>query len=410
MTGFVLMAVLTLLALGLLTRPWWSKTQAQRLERRGSNIAAYRSRLAELDNEVVSGLLEAEAATALKDELGARLLADAEDPALAATVQASGRKLLPLMLVVLVPLLAVLAYFTGDSWRTQQTIDEVVAHPESAERLTIEAMVQRLERRLVKSPEDAEGWAMLGRSYFAMARYASAADAYHKANALNGGSVAEMLVGEGESLALAGDHNLQGGPAALFEQALKLDADQGKALWYGGLAAAQAKNFKLALERWLHLQQQELPPQFAEALEARLQELSQLSGLPIPQKTVAKTTAGVQLRIRLSVAAALKDQLPPGATLLVFAKAVEGPPMPLAAQKFTDFKLPMDVVLDDSMAMMPQLRLSQFSSWILTARISRSGDVKAQAGDLQGQLKVDQTMASNPVDLIITEQIKADPQ
>lgn len=410
MMGYVLMAALALLALGLLTRPWWSRTSDQRLERKGSNVAAYRSRLAELENEAASGLLQAEDAAALKDELGARLLSDAENSTAAVSAKSAGRKSLPIALIVLVPFLAILAYFMGDSWRTQQTIDEVVAHPESAQRLTIEKIVQGLERRLAKSPDDADGWAMLGRSYIATERYASAADAYHKANALNGGTVADMLVGEGESLAMAGDHNLQNGPAALFEQALKLDADHGKALWYGGLAAAQANNFKLAFERWLHLRQMELPPEFADVLETRLQELSQLSGLPVPAKTVAKATVGLQLKIRLSLSPALKNQLPPGATLLVFAKAAEGPPMPLAVQKFTEFKLPMEVVLDDSMAMMPQLRLSQFPRWILTARISHGADVKAQAGDLQGQLTLDQMKAVKPVDLVISQRIAPDPQ
>lgn len=406
---YVLMAGLALLAMALLMRPWWGCSQAKLLQRRGANIAAYRTRLAELDNEVASGLLEARDAQSLKDELGARLLSDAEQPTPMPTAAPATTVLGPLLMAALLPALALTAYFSADSWRTQQTIDEVAAHPESAERLTIEAMVKRLERRLAKSPDDAEGWAMLGRSYFTLARYASAAEAYHKANALNGSTVAQMLVGEGESLAMASDRRLQGGPDVLFEQALKLDADQGKALWYGGLAAAQSKNFKLALERWLKLRQQELPPEFADVLEARLQELSQLSGLPIPQKNAAKA-AGMQIKIRLSVAASLQDQLPAGATLLVFAKAAEGPPMPLAVQKFIDYKLPMDVVLDDSMAMMPQLRLSKFSRWTLTARISRSGDVKAQAGDLQGQLAVDRAMASRPVNLVISEKIKSDPQ
>lgn len=410
MMAYVLMVVLALLAMALLMRPWWSRAEGRALQRRAANVVAYRTRLAEIDNEATSGLLEPEMAQALKDELGARLLVDAEQAG-PATDTAVAKNNPWLLLVLLLPALAALGYFYAGTWRTQQTMDEIAAHPESAQRLTIEAMVQKLERRLAHSPDDAEGWAMLGRSYFAMARYASSADAYHKANALNGGSNAEMLVGEGESLAMANNRQLQNGPDALFEQALKLDPHQGRALWYGGLAAAQDKKFKLAMERWLRLRTQELPPELSEALEARLQELSQLSGLPVPPaKPMVNADAGLQLKINVTLAPALKDKLPWGATLLVFAKAEEGPPMPLAVQKLTHFKLPLDVVLDDSMAMMPQLRLSQFSRWKLTARISRNGDVKAQAGDLQGQIRVEQTDASKPVHLVISELIGGDPQ
>lgn len=408
--AYVLMAALALLAMILIARPWWSGTQASRLERRGSNVAAYRSRLAELDNEIASGLLEADAARALKDELGARLLADAQDASTPALAPAAKQKLLLAALILLLLGLSALGYFYADTWRTQQTLDEVAAHPESAQRLTIEAMVRSLEQRLQKTPGDAEGWAMLGRSYFAMARYASATDAYRKANALNGGTDAEMLVGEGESLAMANDRNLQNGPAALFEQALKIDPDQSRALWYAGLAAAQTQNYALALQHWLHLRQMQLPPELATALEDRLQELAKLSGLPIAAKPVVKTVSGVQLRLRVSLSPTLKAQLPKDATLLVFAKAEEGPPMPLAVQRLTDFQLPMEVVLDDSMAMMPQLKLSAFTRWKVTARIGRGGDVKARVGDLQGELVVDQLVAAQPINLVISEVVQTNPQ
>jgi cytochrome c-type biogenesis protein CcmH len=404
------MIVLALLAMLLLTRPWWSRRESRQVQRRATNIATYRSRLAEIDNEVASGLLDATAAQALRDELGARLLVDAE-PLNRAPLAASSKKILwPIVLVLLLPALAMLGYFYTESWRTQQTIADVAAHPEDAQRLTIEAMVGKLERRLQKSPDDAEGWAMLGRSYFAMARYPSAADAYHKANALNGGTQPPELVAEGEALAMANERNLQGEPSALFERALKLDANNGKALWYGGLAAAQAKDFKLAMQRWVQLRNQaDLPPELAQVLDTRMQELAQLSGLPLPKKEEAKATAGVQLRLHVRLTPELQNQVPAGASLLVFAKAAAGPPMPLAVKKLTDFKLPLDVTLDDSMAMMPQLRLSLFPRWTVTARISTSGDVRAQAGDLQGQLAVDAAQASQVLELVISERIKANP-
>jgi cytochrome c-type biogenesis protein CcmH len=409
---FVLMSALALMAMLLLTRPWWSRSEAKQFQRRSANVAAYRTRLAELENEVASGLIEPEAAQVLRDELGARLLEDAEHSATDATQSHKTNLMWPVVLGLLLPTLALLGYFYADSWHIQQTIDEVAAHPESAQRLTIEAMVQRLERKLAKSPDDAEGWAMLGRSYFVMSRYPSAADAYHKANALNGGAQAEVLVAEGEALAMAHERDLQGEPAALFERALQLNANEGKALWYGGLAAAQVKNFKLAMQRWLRLRDQpDIPPEFAEVLETRLQELSQLSGLPVPAKQRLNAVAGVQLRLKVRITPELQKLLPDHATLLVYAKAENGPPMPLAVQKLTDFKLPLDVLLDDSMAMMPQLKLSSFPRWIVMARISTSGDVKAQPGDLQGQIAVDaaKASASQAIDLVISERIKAGP-
>jgi cytochrome c-type biogenesis protein CcmH len=202
---------------------------------------------------------------------------------------------------------------------------------------------------------------------------------------------------------MANGRHVVGEPQKLFQQALVLDPNQGKALWYAGLAAAQSAQYKDALGHWLKLREQELPSELRVALDERLQELSQLGNLSIPARVVAKAADGVSLSIKVSVSPGLAAKVPPGASLLVFAKAAGGPPMPLAVQKLDASKLPMTVTLDDSMAMMPTMKLSQFRRWVLTARISQSGGAQAQPGDLQGQLELDRAAASKPVALLISE-------
>ena len=405
MISYVLMAALTLLAVLLLARPWWLRRSAlQPLARRAANVAAYRTRLVEIEADAASGLLDAAGAEAFKQELGARLLADAEAPdAVAVPADQRRRYGLPLLLATGVAAFATIWYFTGDSWRTQQTLDLVSAHPEEAQTLMVQAMVECLQRRLQKAPDDAEGWAMLGRSHFVMQHYADAAQAYARANALNGAQNADWLVGEGESLAMAQGRELGGEPAQRFEQALKLDPDSGKALWYAGLAAAQAHDYPRALQYWLHLREQQLPPDLAAALQQRLQELSQLSGLKIPAQP--RLAGAVSLRVKVSLAPALAGKVPAGASLFVFAKAAAGPPMPLAVQKFDAARLPIELTLDDSMAMTPALRLSQFDHWLVTARVSASGSAQPQSGDLQGQLRVERAQAVKPVQITISEAV-----
>ena len=402
MTAYVLMAGLTALALLLLMRPWWQRRAAAPMVRRDANVAAYRTRCAEIEADVASGVIDAAQAESLKQELGVRLLADAEPPD-TTPIESARRhgRLLPLGLSIAAAAFAAAGYFTADSWRTQQTLEQVAAHPDQAQALMVQAMVERLQKRLQKSPDDAEGWAMLGRSHFVMQHYADAAQAYARANALNGAQNADWLVGEGESRALAQGRELAGEPAQRFEQALRLDPDSGKALWYAGLAAAQAHDYAGALQHWLRLRGQQLPPDLAEALEQRLQELSPLSGLKIPDRP--KVTTPVSLRVRVTLAPALVGKLPAGATLFVFAKAAEGPPMPLAVQKLDAAKLPLELTLDDSMAMTPALRLSQFDHWLLTARVSRSGGAQPLSGDFQGQLRVDRAQAADLIRLVISE-------
>jgi len=84
------------------------------------------------------------------------------------------------------------------------------------------------------------------------------------------------------------------------------------------------------------------------------------------------------------IAPALKGKFGPDDTVFIYARAAEGPPMPLAVLRRRARELPAQFALDDSMAMAPGAELSSFPRIVVTARVSRSGQVKPQAGDLQG--------------------------
>jgi cytochrome c-type biogenesis protein CcmH len=74
--------------------------------------------------------------------------------------------------------------------------------------------------------------------------------------------------------------------------------------------------------------------------------------------------------------------------LFVFARAVNGPKIPLAVLNIPAKNLPYHFSLDDTMAMMPQLKLSNFEEIMLVARLSKTGSAIAQSGDLQGGSKI----------------------
>jgi len=386
MTQWVLMAALLLAAAALATRPWWRRGTSATLKRRGANIAAYKTRLAELETEREAGLVAAQDAETLKAELGARLLkdVDAEDPA----VQAGGRRRW-LATALATALLAAFAGgwygFTG-SWKAQAQLAAG-----ASENQQVAEMVQRLAEKMQQDPSNPEGWAMLGRSYFVMQRFADAAKAYGEANQRSSEPNPEWLAGQGEALAFARDRDLQGTPAQLFDQALAVAPDYGKALWYGGLAAAQSGDMGKARQRWSALlQQPDLPPQMRETLQAHLQELG---GAPPAQAAASSAAAvkpgaegGTVLQLHVSLAPEVAGKVPTGAVLFVFAKAESGPPMPLAVQRLPGQTLPADLRLDDSMAMAPALRLSAFDRYVVTARLSAGGGAQAGSGDLEGSL------------------------
>jgi len=103
-----------------------------------------------------------------------------------------------------------------------------------------------------------------------------------------------------------------------------------------------------------------------------------------PSADAAKP-AGKAITAQVRLDPSLRDKAAPGNVVFIFARATQGPKMPLAIVRKQVKDLPVTVTLDDSMAMMPELKLSGFAEVVVGARISKSGDAVAKPGDLEGQ-------------------------
>ena len=121
------------------------------------------------------------------------------------------------------------------------------------------------------------------------------------------------------------------------------------------------------------------------------------------EKPASNATVSVTGTVR--IAPALASQLSPNATLFVYARAVQGSPMPIAIVRATAKELPFTFTLDDTTAPMANHTLSQTEEVVLVARISKTGDAQAQTGDLQGVTATFKP-SSTPVDIEINTLIK----
>ena len=310
-----------------------------------------------------------------------------------AAPRSSRAGLLAVVLGVAVPLLAVGLY--ARLGNTAGLAPQAAAQPAVTE-ADVVAMVEKLAQRMQAQPDDAKGWLMLGRSYAALQRFPDSAKAYARAAALTPND-AQLLVDYADVLAAVAQ-SAAGEPTKLITRALQIDPGNLKALALAGSAAFERKDFAGAITYWT--QARATAPagsEFAQGLDSSLAEARAAAapGVPPPAvnapplPTAAASVAapgGGQLAGRVSLAPALAARVAADDTVFIYARAAEGPRMPLAIQRRKASELPIDFTLDDSMAMAPEMKLSKFGSVIVEARISKSGDAMAKAGDLRGQL------------------------
>ena len=288
-------------------------------------------------------------------------------------------------------LAAFLAYFSLSNWDWGKPSDGPVTDGRDLQRV-----VAQLQEKLARQPEDAQGWKLLGRSATVLGDYALARRAFGEAYTRTQGNDADAVVGYAESLILLDEREIDGQAAVLFERALELEPDNARALWYGGIVAYRRGELKLAQQRWVELQDHELPPDLRQVLAERLAELEQSQGKPQQRQGAAQSAAiDVTVRVEPELASRLRDN----ATLFVIARRGSGGP-PLAVQRRPVGSWPVSLRLSDADAMLPGITLAGAGPLTLVARVSLSGQPVASSGDLFGEVSYDFASA-HPVSITI---------
>jgi len=262
----------------------------------------------------------------------------------------------------------------------------------------IAQMVANLEARLNANPNDIDGWLLLGRSYFQLGSYFKSADAYQRAYAQSGGENIEAILGLAEALVFADDRMVTPRSAQLFERAYERAPHHPKALWYSGLAAYQSGRLDVARERWMGLVALNPPPEIKRVLEAKIAELdTQLTSSGAAVAAAPADAPVVQVRVRIDPK--LVDRIPHDAPLFVMVRGEGGGP-PIAVTRRSSAQLPLMVQLTNRDAMIAGRGLGDVPHLTVVARIARSGDPRAQSGDLEGKVGYD-VKNREPVDLLI---------
>lgn len=388
---FLLAALMTVAALALVVVPL--------LRRRGATAGPDMRALRALDQAQAAGVISAEEYAAKRAAL----------PEVTTAAGAPNRPAFVTVLLValLLPLSAIVLYRTIGTPEALDPTALTAAAPGGEHGMSMDQAVAGLVAKLEQNPDDATGWALLGRAYQAMQRFAESRDALERARRLQPED-RDLQVEYAQALALASpEQRIDGESRRLLDEVVAADPNHQRALWLIGISEYQAQRYAEAIAIWERVLPQ-LPAgsNVARSIQDRIAEARRLGNLPAPAGAepgdanagvtaapadgspsspapAQAAAAGPRLTVEVSLDPALADRLAPDATLFVFARAAEGPPMPLAIQRLSAAQLPLTVTLDESNGMLPNMKLSMFPTIVVGARVSRSGQAIAQSGDLQ---------------------------
>lgn len=413
---FILIAACLLLIAGLFILPPLWRTQtitAAAMDER--NVAIAKQHLAELNEQLQTGILTEAQFNAQRTELELALSDDLsiENP-IAANTQG---RWMSFALMGLIPLLAVMLYAGLGNFNAINPTPEMLASKKDPQQDAIIQMVEGLAQKMQANPNNAEGWMMLGKSYKHLEQYDKAIDAYEHAYKLLGDKT-DVMLEYAEALSLANDELIAGKSADLVFKVLAKEPNNPNALWLAGMAKAQAGEFMAAKKHWTQLA--DILPKGSEALQETQDLLTKLDAKiaeatgqaveapPATKPTSAPNAAAGDIAViaQVSLAPELLAKTSPTDTVFIYAQAATGSPMPLAIVKKQVSDLPLAITLTDSLAMTPTAKLSNFTEVKLLARVSKSGNAMKQAGDLIGVIEDVSVADKTPHTLMINSVVK----
>ena len=418
-TFIIAAAVLILVALLFIIPPLLKPREFHADDYDVRNIEIAQERLAELKQSLEQGDIEEAEYTTAKQELEEALALDlSAGQETVSTGNAKSGRVAVVVLLVGLPVLSGFIYSQiGDpNALSDKPVQQAEMPAGHQPQMTMAEAIEKLKQRLEEHPDDAQGWFMLARSYAATDHFKDAVKAYRKTIELVGDQEPDLLVRYADAMVMANNRKFSPEAREVLQHVLSMNADHPQALWLAGMGAAEASDFEQALKYWYHLYPNLTDsPEFQNELGQMIASVEQ--HLPAEkvaalkkQYEVATTTSqpaadNVEISVNVSLSDELKDKVSPGSTLFVLARAMSGPPMPLAVQRLSADQLPLTVKLSDAMAMMPQMKLSGFQQVKVSAIVSKDEVANLVAGDLYGDVMGVAVKNGATVELVV-DQVK----
>jgi len=406
MSFWIAVVVLLALALAILLIPLMRTVRGQQSgQRQQQNIQIAREKKQQLETQLKDAEIDQATYDSAYLDLQTSLALELDHSA--ADSEKTRGKWMAIVVLLAIPATSVSLYLVYGEYRVVENPQLAFAAPQqqaaAAPQMSLEEMTVAIKQRLKDNPEDAEGWFMLGRTMMARQQYDQAVTAFQRSNDLLANEPG-ILFALADALAMQNNGNLLGEPEQLVQRGLKLAPRFPNGLWLAGMAAEQRQDYKAAHRYWSLLL-----PLIADNQASSSEVRGLLATLEERDPELVKTMAsagGASIKLLVDISAELKAKASPDTPVFVYAKAMQGPPMPLAVRKLQLGDLPVSLTLSDDDAMMPSMKLSSFDQVIVGARVSSSGNPVAQSGDFYTEREaVDSSNPPAQINLTI-DQIK----
>jgi cytochrome c-type biogenesis protein CcmH len=276
----------------------------------------------------------------------------------------------------------------------------------TATTVTDQAALVAYQQAVANKPADSASWLAIAQLQRSARNFADANAAFEqviKLKAMNADAWADYA---DVSASIAGTLTNASTRTAL-DAALQLEPTHSKALWLKASLAHEERRYAAALKLWQQLRAA-IPDSSPDVsiIDANIKEAQSLAGAAHTTVATTQKASPVSAQVSGSVALdpAFKNRVTDGMTLFVYAKAADSA-VPVAAYRTSVKSWPVKFLLDDTQAMLPTRKLSQFDTVMVSARLSRSGQALAQAGDLQTDVISVATHSGKSAALHISKQV-----
>jgi len=432
---WVLAILLLIVGIVFLVAPLFRGRVSLSVDYKDSNLEMYNSKVEELVLDLKEERIDKDHYDLAVKELDHELLLDVpvettEKEEASNDVATMPRVIVASVVVLFIPVFSVLLYLqlsTGIDKESQiiavnQSMQQQALGEQDQSQQNIELMIETLATELYKAGGTLEEWSMLGRAYKKINRYKESSAAF--AEALKIQPDARLHLERAEALALLNGQSFVGEAKDEIMKALELEPNSINVLWFAGVAEFQSKHYGESIDYLIRLsavakEDEEIDQSIRHYISiarehliaggtnvASVDELlgttSSASAESLSNKTPIKSA---RLEVVVDINSNVRKKFSSDTVVFVYAKAKQGPKMPLAAQRIKLGDLPTTVFLDDSMAMMDGMNISAFPSVVVSARVSKTGSAISQQGDYIGSVDVNDVFNSNKLNVTINTQI-----